>query len=209
MSCLCFLNQRLQQCGGFWVHVKRESSDEPWGLQTLHSDQADGLVIKRVLDTGAIAKWNWTNPEDQVACHHAIVSVNGRTNIQEKMDELRYAKTLKMEVSLRLSREETMLARRHYQFKDKFRERLVKVDAALKDMGEASDSPDGCPVCLDDLGQEVLRLPCGHRFHRSCISKWLAGPVSPTCPSCKQQLTIPGLDNDRHVDTSQVQVTNM
>ena len=43
----------------------------------------------------------------------------------------------------------------------------------------------------------------------SCISKWLAGPVSPTCPSCKQQLTIPGLDKDRHVDTSQVQVTNV
>ena len=37
----------------------------------------------------------------------------------------------------------------------------------------------------------------------------LAGPASPTCPCCKQQLTIPGLDNDRHVDTSQVQVTNM
>ena len=38
---------------------KRESSDEPWGLQTLHSDEADGLVIMRVVDTGAIAKWNW------------------------------------------------------------------------------------------------------------------------------------------------------
>jgi len=35
-------------------------------------------------------------------------------------------------------------------------------------MGEESDSsPDTCPVCLDDLEQEVLRLPCGHRFHRS------------------------------------------
>ena len=39
---------------------KRESSDEPWGLQTLHSDQSDGLVNKRVDDTGAIARWNWT-----------------------------------------------------------------------------------------------------------------------------------------------------
>ena len=26
-----------------------------------------------------------TNPEDQVECHHAIVSIKGRTNIQEKI----------------------------------------------------------------------------------------------------------------------------
>ena len=41
-----------------WVPRKRESSDEPWGLQTLHSDEADGLVIMRVVE-GAVNKWNW------------------------------------------------------------------------------------------------------------------------------------------------------
>mmetsp|Transcript_83723 Transcript_83723/g.132693 ORF Transcript_83723/g.132693 Transcript_83723/m.132693 type:complete len:128 (+) Transcript_83723:1-384(+) len=127
------------------------------------------------------------------------------------MDELRFARSLKMELSLRLTRQERELFRQQRRSKE-FSERREKVEAALQDMEEVDSSPDTCdtcPVCLDDLGHDVLRLPCGHRFHRSCISKWLAGPLSPACPSCKQPLTIPGLEKNSEAATSQVLVTNL
>ena len=56
--------------------------------------------------------------------------------------------------------------------------------------GESIDEEEvdlySCAVCLDDFasGDRVTRLPCIHRYHSECISKWLAN--SSLCPVCKQ-----------------------
>ena len=44
---------------------------------------------------------------------------------------------------------------------------------------------DTCCVCIDtfDDGDELLELPCGHRFHGECIKPWLQTSVQ--CPMCK------------------------
>jgi hypothetical protein len=50
---------------------------------------------------------------------------------------------------------------------------------------------DSCMICLAkfEAGDELPCLPCGHRFHLNCISRWLAErPGQPTCPLCCKEV---------------------
>lgn len=49
---------------------------------------------------------------------------------------------------------------------------------------------ESCSVCLTsfDDDDEVARLPCDHRFHRACISRWLS-ECRRTCPICAREAT--------------------
>lgn len=51
------------------------------------------------------------------------------------------------------------------------------------------DSGMNCVVCLDNYESgAVLRvLPCGHRFHRSCVDRWLT-QQSKKCPLCGKRI---------------------
>jgi RNA polymerase subunit RPABC4/transcription elongation factor Spt4 len=43
---------------------------------------------------------------------------------------------------------------------------------------------DECCICMDtENTSEWLMLPCGHKFHRQCISTWLH--TNQTCPICR------------------------
>lgn len=53
-----------------------------------------------------------------------------------------------------------------------------------------------CPICLepsceDDVYRKITK--CGHVFCAECIHKWLRSHK--TCPVCKQDVTITGLDD--------------
>ena len=45
-----------------------------------------------------------------------------------------------------------------------------------------------CAICLDLFEQSDLlrKLPCGHRFHSTCIDKWIA--TNTVCPLCKADI---------------------
>lgn len=40
-----------------------------------------------------------------------------------------------------------------------------------------------CSICLDELTTNIVKLPCLHAFHRSCISLWIR--KKNTCPNCR------------------------
>lgn len=48
-----------------------------------------------------------------------------------------------------------------------------------------ASSVDECPVCFELMGDAcpVRKLSCGHKFHHSCIQRWLQRNSS--CPLCK------------------------
>jgi hypothetical protein len=47
-----------------------------------------------------------------------------------------------------------------------------------------TNQPEECCICLDmDNIREWSILPCGHKFHNSCVSTWLL--AHQTCPVCR------------------------
>lgn len=46
-------------------------------------------------------------------------------------------------------------------------------------------APNDCAVCLETLTLFKRGLSCGHEFHESCLSSWLA--KSNTCPLCRKR----------------------
>jgi hypothetical protein len=60
----------------------------------------------------------------------------------------------------------------------------------------------GCAVCLCEFehGDELRRLPCGHRFHATCADTWLRR--NRKCPLCNHGIDVPLptlLRGNRHV----------
>ncbi|GJN06997.1 hypothetical protein PR202_ga24782 [Eleusine coracana subsp. coracana] len=45
-----------------------------------------------------------------------------------------------------------------------------------------------CPVCLEEftVGDDLIMMPCKHRYHERCMVKWLA--LSRLCPCCRHAL---------------------
>jgi len=45
-----------------------------------------------------------------------------------------------------------------------------------------------CPVCQEDYnaGETLVKLPCGHEYHRDCVTSWLTKHNS--CPMCRKQI---------------------
>jgi hypothetical protein len=45
-----------------------------------------------------------------------------------------------------------------------------------------------CPICSEDYSpsEEVLRMPCAHVYHSSCVLPWLE--TKKTCPICRFEL---------------------
>jgi len=60
----------------------------------------------------------------------------------------------------------------------------VKVSGNDLEKNESSE----CSICLDALvlGEQALRIPCGHLYHEDCIYDWLK--KSNECPVCRYEL---------------------
>ena len=46
-----------------------------------------------------------------------------------------------------------------------------------------TDKTSNCSICLQKTKRRQCKLPCGHRFHRKCITTWFK--ESRTCPVCR------------------------
>ena len=54
----------------------------------------------------------------------------------------------------------------------------------------ASGENAGCSICLADYSdnETVTELPCGHLYHRNCVTEWLLAHTQ--CPLCKQDVLL-------------------
>ena len=50
---------------------------------------------------------------------------------------------------------------------------------------------DECPICLDPLeNADDYICDNGHKFHRHCISSWCSKAEAPSCPTCRNTITL-------------------
>lgn len=56
----------------------------------------------------------------------------------------------------------------------------------VEDLFESSNRE--CLICLGEhcIGMKASKLPCGHLFHRQCLSEWLS--IHCTCPVCRFEM---------------------
>ena len=65
---------------------------------------------------------------------------------------------------------------------------VSEISLEENDSGSSSADIEICPICLDS-GGSFRNLGCNHKFHTSCLSRWvrsrrLSGNVA-NCPSCR------------------------
>lgn len=51
-----------------------------------------------------------------------------------------------------------------------------------------------CPICFEDLNENIAVTACFHKFHFKCISEWSETNIKKnkisTCPCCKRYLQV-------------------
>ncbi|KAJ3446421.1 brca1-associated protein [Anaeramoeba flamelloides] len=52
---------------------------------------------------------------------------------------------------------------------------------------QSSDRAYNCPICFESLKHCIVILPCSHRFHLDCLSRW----DDNSCPMCRFNMTPP------------------
>ena len=100
------------------------------------------------------------------------------------MAELRQANVLVMQVSRCLTPNQQLILEEA--------ERLRKDREAVEALEEVHCADDHCAICFDDMdgADTVVKLPCGHCFHKSCATKWLTSQKAcARCPLCNQKLS--------------------
>ena len=63
-------------------------------------------------------------------------------------------------------------------------ENVLQNKFAKANHDEIEDNSEIC-FCMEEKQEEIVELPCKHKFHISCISKWLVNNNS--CPNCRQE----------------------
>eukprot|EP00435_Cladocopium_sp_Y103_P056261 s138_g18.t4 len=161
---------------------------EALGIMAAYCPDYDGLVIEGLTEESdtAIAEWNQEHPEAELLAGLAILEVNGRRKGEEIMAQLRRGNSsdiLEMLVTQNLTPVQWTILREAKR-KKRCLERAKDIERLLEGLeaklGDGEDAKDECcSICLDQLQDGnvmtvIVRLPCGHHFHKICAAKWFA-----------------------------------
>jgi len=137
---------------------------------------------------------------------HNVLSETFLDGVTEFQDTISLNTQLRM-VGLGVfeSRTLALLIRPTGLFEDQL-EALPRCMVRSPDELEHAHDEDRCSICYVDyvVEEELVRLPCTHRYHDTCIRRWLSANTS--CPICRSHVhSYRGDDNMRiFIDTENV-----
>ncbi|CAK9066615.1 E3 ubiquitin-protein ligase RNF139 (RING finger protein 139) (RING-type E3 ubiquitin transferase RNF139) (Translocation in renal carcinoma on chromosome 8 protein) [Durusdinium trenchii] len=187
----CLRSPLFGSTGGFRVSLDRVG-DEPIGMVATYcpsAPQSQGLVIRDVTaDEGsAILRWNQRHPKRQVRPGLAILEVNGCCSTAEMLREVKDSNCLELLLCEHL----TPLQSEILSSSRRRSKAIAAVEAVIQEIEVDTEVTEQCAICYEDLTMQVIQLPCGHCFHKSCATKWLAScKAHQRCPLCNQKLEI-------------------
>ena len=152
--------------------------------------QVGGLVIIDIAGSKAVDRWNDENPGQKIEIGYAVMEVNGITKSQEMLQEFREAKVASILVQAELCPKQLAMLRTTI----KIQRRKLLLQENLEDATFLTNCGETCPICHDemdgkpdDVSPDVSRLPCGHCFHKACVTKWLVYGCL-RCPLCNHDV---------------------
>mmetsp|Transcript_14520 Transcript_14520/g.24805 ORF Transcript_14520/g.24805 Transcript_14520/m.24805 type:complete len:187 (-) Transcript_14520:16-576(-) len=152
----------------------------PWGIQVAVQPGSEGLVISSIhFNSEAVKQWNLENPRQLVESGVVISEINGRRDVFDMILQMRSAQDLELLISRDLTPGQqqalTDVLCTHAEFEEVTRE---------VDMNMGDGEHQQCSICLDEMDctAPVVELRCAHRFHRTCLQKWLL--CATRCPLC-------------------------
>lgn len=66
----------------------------------------------------------------------------------------------------------------------------IQVFKNIEENNETSSASRECSICLEGFedGDELINLPCMHRFHSCCLFPWVE--VCGACPNCRKEIVV-------------------
>lgn len=183
------------------LNIVREAYDEV-GLRL--QEKQYGVFVTGIKPGSLVCKWNADHPLKAVRVGDRITCANGKElhNLDDARVEFGQTGSLEIVVT------DVLPSLWHLQFReisgDDFEALLaldenVPVRSTVEPMSVigslpliSADTHDGieCSICLEDhrVGDQVVRLQCGHLFHPKCIAGWMGHCSRHTCPLCVQPI---------------------
>ena len=153
----------------------------PWGIQVaVQPGSSEGLVISSIhIAAEAVKRWNLENPQQMVEAGTVISEINGRRDVLAMVLQMRSAQDLELVISRELTPGQQQALTDVLCSHAEFEEITSEVD-----MRNLEGECQQCSICLDemDCSAPVVELRCAHRFHRTCLEKWLL--CATRCPLC-------------------------
>jgi len=151
-----------------------------------------GLVIRDITQDAcsATARWNAEHSNQrQISAGQVILEVNGHRETPDMLKEVHEANCLEMLITDQL----TPLQKEILRVSRRKSEIMAKVESIVQNVVPEGEV-ESCSICFDDMDKmsHVVQLPCGHRFHKKCVTKWLSsGEPRQRCPLCNLKIEMP------------------
>ena len=185
---MAFSSISSKACSDKVYQVHLECEEGPFGIQITGCGKIASLLIVSLQDSKVVPRWNKENPCCPIEVGMAIVEVNGMTEPTKMIEELKNSTVADLLIKTELDQLENAVLKAAMELQKK----SDQLDRVLEEVTTCDVEP--CSICHDDLDAncQVVRLPCGHHFHRKCVKKWLLSRASHSrCPLCNQVVEVP------------------